>query len=236
MIKFKKAFYIIFLSISYTIFSQENNKIDLNNLSKFEIPLSESTNKNSIYFYKNIEDKLKKIDTSLTSEQIISLTKFNNSKNKKQTKFLDSLCKISNDFYKEEKYSNVILICNKILHYSPNNLFAIKELAFVHKKLGNEKLSNSYYSLLIKILKAIFKYSDGSFEYPFILNNYSEGITIYEIVYQCKPNKTALILDENKRLLGAYYGYSSKYDEIIINYSNLTHSFSELKENEYISQ
>lgn len=236
MTPIKKTIYIILTVFVNSIFSQEKSKTIIVNIPKFEIPLSESSNINSIYFYKNIEDKLTKQDTTITYEQIISLTKYNISKNNLQTKYLDSLYNVAYKLNEKKKYSKSIEVSRKILKQRTNNISAIKEISFAYKKLGNEKLANSYYSILVKIIKAIFKYGDGSFEHPFLLNNFSEGITIYETAYRCKQNKTVLMLDENQRLLGAYNGYSSEYDEIIISYSELTHSKSELKETEYIIQ
>lgn len=46
-------------------------------VQKINISVTESTNQNSIYYYKNVEALLQKLDTTaITSAQIISLTKY----------------------------------------------------------------------------------------------------------------------------------------------------------------
>ena len=92
------------------------------------------------------------------------------------------------------------------------------------------------FSMLIKIVSSILKYSDGSYDLPFVLNIFFEGIAIYEVVFDCNPRKRVLMLDQYGRLLGSYNGYSSKYDEIIISYSDLTHWLPYLKEDDYIKE
>ena len=80
----------------------------------------------------------------------------------------------------------------------------------------------------------MFLYADGTYEFPFIVNNFFEGISIYEAAFQCKPSKVALMLDKTDRLLGAYNCYSSRHDEIYIRYSELSHWKKDLKKEDYI--
>ena len=233
---------ILFLLVNIS-FAQKTNsiknskkKIEKTIIPKFEIPLSESSNINSVYFYKNVEDKLTKLDTTITSEQIISLTKYKISEKVIKPKYLDSLFNVIYKLNEEKKYVEAIEIGKIILNQSPNNISAIKELGLAYRKIGNENLGNSYFAMLVKIVKSVFKYGDGTFEFPYLLNNFSEGISIYEAAFRCKPNKSVIMLDKKKRLLGAYNGYSSSLDEIIIRYSELSHWKSELNKNEYINQ
>ena len=233
-------FYSILFLFNVT-FSQKNKKenidnVALNNFPKFEIPLSQSSDINSIYFYKTIEDKLTKLDTTVTSEQIISLTKYKISEKIIKPKYLDSLYQIAYKLNEEKKHSEAVAISKIILEQSPNNIAGIKEISLAYRKLGNEDLADSYFSILVKVVNSVFKYGDGSFEFPYILNNFSEGISIYEVAFRCKPTKTVLMLDKHKRLLGAYNGYSSALDNIIIRYSELSHWRNELNEDDYIIQ
>ena len=222
----------ILILLAHFCFGQKTKTI----ITKFQIPLSESANINSIYFYKNIEEKLIKLDTTVTSEQVISLTKYKISEKIIKPKYLDSLFNVIYKLNEEKKYIQAIEIGKIILKQSPNNISGMKELSFAYRKSGNENLANSYFSMLVKIVYSVFKYGDGTFEFPYLLNNFSEGISIYESAFRCKPKKTAIILDKRKRLLGAYNGYSSALDEIIIKYSELSHWKSELKANEYSIQ
>ena len=69
-----------------------------------------------------------------------------------------------------------------------------------------------------------------------MLKNFFEGISIYEAAFRCKPSKITLMLDKQGRLLGAYNGYSSALDEILIRYSELTHWKPQLKKGDYIEE
>ena len=205
-------------------------------LPKFEIPLSASTDIKSIYYFKTVEEKLTKLDTTITAEQIISLTKYNISKNQIDTKFLDSLANKAYKLNEEQNYSNAIKTAQLILNQSPNNITGHKEIGLAYKKIGKDSLSNLHFSMLVKTIMSVFKYGDGTYDYPFLVNNFFEGISIYEAAFRCKPNKMTLMLDKKNRLLGAYNGYSSSMDEILIRYSDLTHWKSQLKKGDYIEE
>jgi tetratricopeptide (TPR) repeat protein len=205
-------------------------------LPKFEIPISASTDTKSVYYFKTIEDKLSRLDTTITPEQIISLTKFNISKNQIVPKLLDSLANKTYKLNEEEKYDEAIKTATTILTQSPNNISGHKEIGLAYKRIGKDSLSNLHFSMLVKIITSVFKYGDGTYEYPFLINNFFEGISIYEAAFRCKPNKMTVMLDKKNRLLGAYNGYSSAMDEILIRYSELTHWKSQLKEGEYIKE
>lgn len=209
-------------------------KVEKTILPKFDIPLSESSNINSIYYFKTVENKIIKLDSTVTAEQIISLTKFNISKNKINPNYLDSL---SNKAYKqneEKKYLEAINTTTLILNHSPNNIAGHKEIAFAYKRIGKDSLSSLHLTMMTKIIKAVFKFSDGTYEYPFLVNNFFEGFSIYEAVFRCIPKKFTLMLDKKERILGAYNGYSSAFDEILIKYTELSHWKPKLKPDDYI--
>lgn len=202
----------------------------------FTVPLSASEDEHSIYYFKTVEEKLIKLDSTITAEQIISLTKFNIAKRQVNPKFLDSL---ANKMYKQNedgKYSEAIETAKVMLNKSPNNITGHKEIALAYKRIGNEKLSSLHFGMLVKILTSVFKYGDGVADYPFLINNFFEGISIYEAAFRCKPNKVTLILDKKGRLLGAYNCYSSAKDEIFIRYSDLTHWKPLLKKGDYTEE
>lgn len=203
-------------------------------LPKFDIPLSASTDINSIYYFKTIEDKLIQLDTTITSEQIISFTKFNISQNQINPNLLDSLANKTYKQVEEQNYSEAIKTAKLILSKNPNNITGHKEISLAYKRMGKDSISNLHFLMMKKIIMSVFKYSDGTYEYPFLINNFFEGISIYEAVYRCKPKKVTLMLDKKDRLLGAYNGYSSAMDEILIRYSELSHWKSKLKSDEYI--
>lgn len=205
-----------------------------NVLPKFNIPISSSTNPKSIYYFKTIENKLVQLDSTITAEQIISLTKFYVAKDKINPKLLDSLCNKTYKLNDEKNYSEAIKTAQLILDKSPNNITGHKEMSLAYKKIGNDSLANKHLGLMAKIISSIFKYSDGTYQYPFIINNFFEGFSIYEAAFKCKPKKVTLMLDKKERLLGAYNGYSSALDEIFIRYSELSHWKPQLKPDDYI--
>lgn len=201
---------------------------------KFEISISESENLKSVYYFKTVENKLMLLDTTITAEQIISLTKFNIYKNQIDSKILDSLANKTYKQNEEKNYSEAINSAKLILNQSPNNITGHKEISLAYKKMGLDSLSNLHFLIMKKIILSVFKYGDGTYDYPFLINNFFEGISIYEAAFRCKPKKVTLMLDKKKRLLGAYNGYSSAMDEILIRYSELSHWKSKLKSDEYI--
>jgi len=205
-------------------------------LPKFDISLSSSTDIKSIYYFKTVENKLVQLDTTITSEQIISLTKFNIFKNQIDPKLLDSLANKTYKFNEEKNYSEAIKTAQLILDKSPNNITGQKEISFAYKRMGQDSLSNKHFGMMVKIITSVFKYGDGTYDYPFLVNNFFEGISIYEAAFRCKPNKMTIMLDKHKRLLGAYNGYSSAMDEILIKYSELTHWKPQLKKGDYIEE
>lgn len=205
-------------------------------LPKFDIPISSSADTKSMYYFKTVEDKLIKLDTTITAEQIISLTKFKISKNEIRPNLLDSLANQTYKLNEDKKYDEAIKTAKIILTQSPNNITGHKEISLAYKRIGNDSLSNLHFAMLVKIITSVFKYGDGTYEYPFFVNNFFEGISIYEAAFRCKPNKMTVMLDKHNRLLGAYNGYSSAMDEILIRYSELTHWKSQLKKGDYIEE
>lgn len=202
----------------------------------FTIPLSASEDERSVYFHQTVEEKLVKLDSTITPEQIISFTKFKISKNQIDPRLLDSLANKAYKQIEEQKYPDAIATAKILLAKSPNNITGHKEISLAYKKTGDEKLSSLHFAMLTKILKAVFKYGDGTAYFPFLVNNFFEGISIYEAAFRCKPNKITLIADKKGRLLGAYNGYSSAMDQILIRYSDLTHWKSQLKKGDYTEE
>jgi len=194
----------------------------------FDISISESSNLNSIYYYKNVETLLEKLDTTAVSAaQIISLTKYKIHSNTINPTYLDSLARKVYKLNEDKKYDEAIIAAKEILIQSPNNLTGHKEIAYAYKHLGNDELYNRHFSMMVKIIESIFKYGDGSRNAPYILNNFLEGLSIYEAKFGCLPNKTRLILTAEKVLLAGYDCYH------IMRFSNLTHWLPMLKEGDY---
>ncbi len=195
---------------------------------KFNIAITESTNPNSVYYCKNIEALIQKGDTTaITAAQIISLTKYKIYTNTINPSNLDSLASKVYKLNEAKKYDEAIVVAKEILNQSPNNITGHKELAFAYKKLGNTELANIHFLMMVKIIESVFKYGEGSRESPYILNNFFEGISIYEAKFGLFPQKTRLILTKEKVLLGGYDSYH------IMRFANLTHWFPMLKEGDY---
>ena len=91
-------------------------------LPKFDIPISSSADTKSMYYFKTVEDKLIKLDTTITAEQIISLTKFKISKNEIRPNLLDSLANQTYKLNEDKKYDEAIKTAKIILTQSPNNI------------------------------------------------------------------------------------------------------------------
>ena len=216
-------------SKSYRMYGEQVKK----NMPKFDIPISLSSDTESIYYFKTVQNKLIQLDSTISAEQIVSLTKFNISKNKIDPKLLDSLANKTYKLNEEKNYDEAIKTAQLILDKSPNNITGHKEISLAYKQLGKNKLADEHFGMMVKIISSVFKYRDGTYEYPFLINNFFEGISIYEAIFKCKPNKITIMLDKKDRLLGAYNGYSSAMDEILIRYSELTHWKSQLKKGDY---
>ncbi|MFH6996807.1 tetratricopeptide repeat protein [Flavobacterium sp. FlaQc-57] len=197
-------------------------------VQNFNVPITESTNPGSIYYYKNVETLLQKLDTTaITNTQIISLTKYKIHSNAIRPASLDSLARKAYKLNEDKNYNEAIVTSKQILKQSPNNISGYKELAYAYKRLGNEELSNRYFEMMVKIITSIFQYGEGSRKSPYILNNFFEGISIYEAKFGCYPNKVTLILTKEKKLLGGYDCYH------IMRFSNLTHWLPLLKKDDY---
>lgn len=219
-------------SNSYRMYGEQAKVV----LPKFSIPISSSTDASSIYYFKTVENKLAQLDSTITAEQIVSLTKFNIFKNEINPKLLDSLANKAYKLNEENNYDEAIKTAQLILDKSPNNITGHKEIGLAYKRIGKDDLANKHFGMMVKIISSVFKYGDGTYEYPFLINNFFEGISIYEAAFRCNPRKITLMLDKQDRLLGAYNGYSSAMDEILIRYSELTHWKSQLKKGDYIEE
>lgn len=214
---------------SMKMYGEQTKKV----LPKFNVLLSESSNSKSVYYYKTIEKKLTELDSTLTAEQIVSFTKFNISENKINPTLLDSLANKAYKLNDVKNYQEAVKTANLILEQSANNITAHKEISLAYKHLGKDELSKKHLGMMAKIISSVFKYSDGSYESPFLINNFFEGLSIYEASFRCKPKKVTLMLDKQNRMLGAYNGYSSYWDEIFIRYSELSHWKPQLKKEDY---
>lgn len=204
-----------------------NGLVVKNSVSEFKIPSNESTNVNSIYYFKNVENLLAKLDTLVSAEQIISLTKYKIKSNTINPTYLDSLARKAYKLNEDKKYDEAIVVAKEILNQSPNNITGHKEMSFAYKHLGNQNLSNRHFLVMVKILNSVLKYGDGSRENPYILNNFFEGLSIYEAKFGCYPRKVTLILTKEKKLLGGYDCYH------IMRFSDLTHWLPLLKKDDY---
>jgi hypothetical protein len=197
-------------------------------VERFDVKFTESTNPNSVYYYKNVEALLQKGDTTaITAAQIISLTKYKIHSKTINPTYLDSLARKVYKLNEDKKYNEAIIVGKEILNQSPNNITGHKELSYTYKRLGNTELCNLHFSMMVKIIASVFKYGEGSRESPYILNNFFEGVSIYEARFGLYPQKTRLILTKEKVLLGGYDSYH------IMRFSNLTHWLPLLKPEDY---
>jgi len=204
-----------------------NNGLTKNAIPEFKVSVSESTDSKSIYYYKNVENLLLKLDTLVSAEQIISYTKYKAHSNTINPAYLDSLSRKAYKLNEDKKYDEAIAVGKEILRQSPNNISGHKEIAYAYKHLGNENLWNLHFLMMVKIINSVFKYGDGSRKTPYLLNNFFEGISIYEAKFGCYPTKGTLILTKEKILLGGYDCYH------IMRFSNLTHWLPFLKKDAY---
>ena len=128
--------------------------------------------------------------------------------------------------YEEKKYTEAIELAKAILIQSPNNLTGHKEIGYAYKHIGNTDLANKHFRMMVKIIKSILKYSNGSLKNPYILNNFFEGKSLYEADFGCFPD-TSLVLTTDKRLLGTYKCFH------INTLADLTHWLPLLKKGDY---
>lgn len=201
---------------------------------RLAVSLKQCLDSTSIFYYKNIENKFIVNDTNMTAEQVLSLTKYYALTKKHKLAQLDSLSTLIYTLNENEQYDEAISVSKILLKTCPNNLTAHKEMSLAYKKNGNDSLSQKHFQVMIKILGSIFKYGDGYYENPFIINNFFEGISIYEAAFRTRPSKTTLMLTKSQKLFGCYYAYSSAVDNYLIRYSDLTHWKSNLKKSDYI--
>ncbi|WP_347051932.1 tetratricopeptide repeat protein [Flavobacterium olei] len=197
-------------------------------VSDFKVSLEEFYNVNSNFYYKKVEDLLSKLDTTLISdEQIISLTKYKIHANAINPSNLDSLARKAYKLNEEKKYDEALIITKQILYQSPNNITGHKESSYAYKHLGNTELSNAHFKMMVKLINSVMKYGEGIRSSPYILNNFFEGVSIYEAKFGLYPQRTRLILTKEKVLLAGYDSYH------IMRFANLTHWFPMLKEEDY---
>lgn len=197
-------------------------------VSTFKVSLNESSNSKSIYYYKNVEDLLTKLDTAkISAEQIISLTKYKIHTKAIKPAYLDSLAGKAYKLNEEKKYDEAIVVAKQILDQSPNNITGHKESSYAYRKLGNMQLSNAHFEMMVKIINSVFKYGEGTRFTPYILNNFFEGLSIYEAKFGCFPKKTRLILTSEKVLLGGYDCFH------IMRFANFNHWLPSLKPEDY---
>jgi tetratricopeptide (TPR) repeat protein len=219
---------------------EPNNKSELNRqdnenslISKpiqFEIPLDASMDKSSSYYFKKIETLLAQLDSIITPEQIISFTKFKIAQNEVNPSYLDSLATKAYAQIESNDYEKALKTAKILLADCPNSISGHKEASLAYKRLGQDHLSTLHFSMMVKIITSVYKYGDGSYDYPFIINHFFEGVSIYEVAIRCLPRKTALMLDNQNRLLGAYNGCS------VILYSELSHWKPTLNGQRYIKE
>jgi len=145
-----------------------------NNIPDFNVSINESKNENSIYYFKNVEALLSKLDTTVTAEQIIRLTKYKINSNTINPTDLDSLAGKAYKLNEDKRYDEAIVVSKEILNQSPNNITGHKEIAYAYKHLGNTNLAEYHFLMMVKIIESVFEYGDGSRNKPFILNNFFE--------------------------------------------------------------
>ena len=206
--------------------TKTEKKPALHVIPKFSIALEESTNKNSIYYFKSIEERITKFDTLISEEQLISLTKYKIHSNTINPTYLDSLATKVYKLNEDKNYAEAIELAKTILVQSPNNLTGHKEISYAYKHIGNTNLADKHFKMMVKIIKSILKYSDGSIKNPYILNNFFEGKSLYEASFGCFP-ETTLVLTIDKRLLGTFKCFH------INTLADLTHWLPLLKKEDY---
>lgn len=208
----------------------------IHDIKTFKIDFLEFENKNSMFYHELIEDKFRAFDTSITSVECIALIKYNNLNQRLNPLELDELGDLAYELNERQYFDSAVSVCNKILSMCPNNLTGIKELSYAEGKLGKNESSEKSFAMMSLILDAISEYGNGTYESPWILNNYKEGSSIYDSKYGCIPSKGGFMLDKSNRFLGGYYGYSPRLNEILILYSNMDHIKFRLGSTDYIRE
>ena len=205
---------------------RNSNNLDICKIEIFKIESKYFTDKNSEYYYKTIENKLKNIELDISSEQIIAYTKYRN--NLEINPFrIDSIASAIYKLNENSKFQEAIELTSKLKSISPNNITLHKELAFAYKKTDNKEMSEKHFEMMKKIITAIEKYSDGCRINPYILNNCFEGLSLYEARFGGFPSKTRFILTDSKKII---YGYDIYH---IMRFADLNHYKKYLKEGEY---
>ena len=199
---------------------KENYKEDRTikkSVKKFEIPVELSFDKNSNYFYEKIESRLINCDSILTSKEIISYTKYKIFKKEINPLKLDSLANEIYQLNEKGKFEESLNLSEMLLKESPNNITGFKEKSFALKRLGQLEKANSCFNMMKLLVNSVMETSEGTRENPYILNNFFEGISIFEARNICYPKKTRFILTKEKQLIGGYDCFH------ILTFSDLNH-------------
>ena len=194
----------------------------INNIKEFHIDTSQFSNPESKFFHSTIAKKFESLNTSISSKESIALTTYNLNAIKDLNK-LNELCKLTYDLNEEHLYDSAIIVCKQILNICPNNLTALKESSYAYAQIDSSELSNNYFEVFKLTAQAVFEYGNGTYDEPWILNNFYEGFSIYDFYFGASPTKAGYLLTKSDILLGAYYAYSPRVNNIIILYSYMNH-------------
>lgn len=204
----------------------KKSKIEVCQIEKFKIESKNFTDIKSKFYFKTIENKLNNLDTNISSEEIISYTKYRNSLEFDPFK-IDSISLAIYKLNENSKYENAIKLCDKLKTISPNNITLHKELSFAYKRLGRTDISEKHFEIMKKIIIAVEKYSDGCRINPYILNNCFEGVSLYEAKFSLYPKKARFIQTESKKII---YGYEIYH---IMRFADLNHYKKYLNQGDY---
>lgn len=205
-------------------------------VSVFNISQSELVDSNSKFYYKTIEKKFQALDTSISSVESIALTNYLIAVVDFNPAVLDSLGMLAYQLNENKEYNKAISTCRKILQQSANNITGHKEMAYAYNKIGKLDSAQQHLAIMEVIINSVFEFGNGTYNSPWLLNNFFEGVSIYEAAYKCNPRNRALMLDKQGRLLGGYNGYSAHLNKILIFYSNMSHWKKWLSEEDYIKE
>ena len=221
MNNFKLISLILLLSVCFRIHAQKSS---FNYKTDYHAYLKRSKDSTSRFYYAKLKSRLDKVDTTLSANDLLYLLIYTTASSHYNPVLLDTLCQHLYDFNEKGEYFKALALADSILRVVPINLTAIKEKGLALKKLNKKEDFERYWALTRKTAEALFLSGDGYYKHPFLGVNYFDGITFYGTFYQCYPSKSGFMLDKQGRLLAAFYGYSQKMDNIIINYFQLDHA------------
>lgn len=175
-----------------------------------------------------IRKRLEMLDTTLTSEEILSQTIAFQKAAAYNPGRLDKMAKKMYKYNESGKYKNALLTGKKILKVTPNNITALKECSFAFSRLQQKDSTKLYFTMMVKCIEAAQSSGDGSYISPYLLNNSFELTSIMEASYRLYPKTSAILKDSKNRIV-----VFDKIGDIAL-FAQLDHWAGYLKKGEYI--